>query len=90
MLSVFDIFVFPSLWEGLGLVAVEAQSAGLLCIASNNVPKEADVGSCVYLDLNKSLWVDSILSYRCVNKSLDNERYDIKKSVSLLSAIYLD
>lgn len=90
MMSVFNVFVFPSLWEGLGLVAVEAQSAGLLCIASKYVPKEADVGSCIYLDLDKNLWVDSILSYRCVNKSLDNERYDIKKSVSLLSAIYLD
>src|SRR5690606_17882169 len=89
MLSVFDIFVFPSLWEGLGLVAVEAQSAGLLCIASNNVPKEADVGSCVYLDLNKSLWVDNILNYKNKDKNLENERYSIEKSIDFLNKIYL-
>ncbi|MEN8399846.1 glycosyltransferase family 1 protein [Acinetobacter towneri] len=88
MMSVFDVFVFPSLWEGLGLVAVEAQSAGLLCIASKNVPKEADVGLCTYLNLNKSLWADSILSYHYLNKTLNNDKYDIKNSVILLSTIY--
>jgi glycosyltransferase involved in cell wall biosynthesis len=43
MLGAMNIFLFPSLHEGLGLVLVEAQAAGLPCIFSNVVPKEADI-----------------------------------------------
>jgi glycosyltransferase involved in cell wall biosynthesis len=43
MLSAMDCFVFPSLYEGLGLVAVEAQAAGLPCFFSDRVPGEAIV-----------------------------------------------
>jgi glycosyltransferase involved in cell wall biosynthesis len=38
-----DLFLFPSLYEGLGLVHMEAQLAGLLSIVSDVVPIEADV-----------------------------------------------
>jgi len=43
MVSAMDCFVFPSLYEGLGLVAVEAQAAGLPCFFSDRVPYEAIV-----------------------------------------------
>jgi glycosyltransferase involved in cell wall biosynthesis len=43
MLGAMDAFIFPSLWEGLGLVVVEAQAAGLPCIVSEWVPAEATV-----------------------------------------------
>lgn len=36
-----DIFLFPSLWEGLGIVVVEAQANGLPCLVSDNIPKDA-------------------------------------------------
>ena len=39
----FDVFCLPSLYEGLGMVAVEAQAAGLPCLLGNAVPAEADV-----------------------------------------------
>lgn len=42
-LSVMDVFVFPSQYEGLGLALVEAQAAGLPCYASDRVPQEAAV-----------------------------------------------
>ncbi len=38
-----DAFVFPSLYEGLGLALVEAQAAGLRCLASTSVPAAATV-----------------------------------------------
>jgi glycosyltransferase involved in cell wall biosynthesis len=43
MLAAMDVFVFPSLWEGLGLAVVEAQAAGLPLVVSDRVPAEATV-----------------------------------------------
>jgi len=43
MKGAMDIFVLPSLYEGLGLVLLEAQASGLRCVASNVIPHEADV-----------------------------------------------
>jgi glycosyltransferase involved in cell wall biosynthesis len=43
MLGAMDAFLFPSLFEGLGLAVVEAQAAGLPCFISDQVPFEADV-----------------------------------------------
>ncbi|MCI1735282.1 MAG: glycosyltransferase [Bacilli bacterium] len=38
--NAFDVFLFPSLYEGFGLVLVEAQTNGLPCLISDVIPKE--------------------------------------------------
>ena len=43
MLGAMDIFLFPSLWEGLGIVIVEAQAAGLPCVLSDYIPNEVEI-----------------------------------------------
>ena len=62
LLNVFDIFLFPSLYEGLGLVAVEAQANGLNCIISDAVPAEVDLTGIIRLNLNEnaSTWAHAI------------------------------
>jgi glycosyltransferase involved in cell wall biosynthesis len=42
-MALFDLFVFPSFSEGLGIVCVEAQAAGTRVLASDSVPREASV-----------------------------------------------
>lgn len=61
-----DAFVFPSLFEGLGIAAVEAQAAGLPVFCSEQVPDEARVTSRFYklsLKDSASQWAEMILKY---------------------------
>ena len=52
-----DVFFLPSNFEGLGIVLIEAQAAGLPCVASNVVPKEANCGSIMYISLDEQVAV---------------------------------
>lgn len=47
-----DVFLLPSLFEGFGIVLVEAQAAGLPCLASDTVPQTTNCGGCLYESLN--------------------------------------
>jgi glycosyltransferase involved in cell wall biosynthesis len=43
LMQAMDVFVFPSHFEGLGLVLIEAQATGLPCVLSEGLPREIDV-----------------------------------------------
>lgn len=61
-----DLFLFPSIFEGLGLSAIEAQVAGLEVIMSDTLPLEIDLGMGLVERLpldNKCIWIESILSH---------------------------
>lgn len=64
-MSAMDIFILPSVYEGLGIVNIEAQASGLPTIVSDRVPKDADMGELfkqVSLDGPIDKWVDEIIS----------------------------
>lgn len=64
LMDAMDIFVFPSRWEGLGIVAVEAQAMGLPVLASEAVPRETALTDLIsYLPLGEvAPWVERILA----------------------------
>lgn len=100
ILKCFDIFVFPSIFEGLGLVLLEAQSAGLPCIVSEAIQPEADLGLGLFTRLNLSdgveVWAKNItenFKYKETDKkkiidAIDRNGYSVEKCISKLLSIY--
>ena len=92
MLQAIDVFVFPSLYEGLGIAAVEAQAAGVPCILSDQVPEECKIAENVeFLSLNESadLWARHICKHRYDKKfnqyyAICDAGYDIISNVKWL------
>ena len=99
--SMFDLFVFPSKREGLGIVVVEMQALGIPCIISKGVPMEVDMG----LDLveqvpleNQNKWFEDIkaikkekrngIDWKIREQKIQQRGYDIKKSIKCLENIY--
>ncbi len=65
LMQAMDIFVFPSRFEGFGIVLIEAQAAGLKCLTSKNVPEKARITDNIeFLDLDQRVWIDGILKYK--------------------------
>lgn len=58
-----NVFLLPSVFEGLGIVLIEAQAAGLPCVASDQVPMLADCGAVKYISLSSpiSKWISFII-----------------------------
>lgn len=99
VMSAMDIFLFPSKWEGLGIVMIEAQLMGLPCVASSEVPMDTKISdSCKYLSLNDDIteWTEAVMSSG--KKSLENkkhmlklkntERFDINVQIRKLESFY--
>lgn len=98
LLQAFDVFIMPSKFEGLGISLLEAQSAGLRCFVSDNIPNEAIVTDLVTKHLlgAASVWAKAIdttnLSYdRTVySQIVGQSKYDIRYTCEQLEAIYAE
>lgn len=91
----FDVFVLPSLYEGLCLVGVEAQRNGLPCFFSSEVTSEeklTDGARFLSLDQSPKDWAQQIvLSSREEYLRTDNfAKYEIREAAKHLEKKYLD
>lgn len=92
--NLFDIFVLPSLYEGLPTVGIEAQINGLPCLFSSTVTRETKVNSNVkFIDLNEYTddWVNNIIEFsgtRLLNSNDVITNFDINKQAIHLEELY--
>lgn len=97
ILQAMDIFMFPSIYEGLPVTMIEAQAAGLPCLISDQVPDE-----CIITDLVKvsrlsdsvGKWIENIDSLRQIerkdqSKCIMEAGYDIKSNAEKLQEFYI-
>lgn len=93
----FDLYVFPSLFEGLSFVLIEAQANGLTCINSDGVPQETNLSGddkMIYFPLERKKWVDEILGLGRPERYngeiyVIEHGYDINHEAIRLEAYYL-
>ena len=97
--SAFDLFVLPSIWEGLPVVGVEAQASDLPCIFSTDITKEislSDKAKFLALDSGIDEWVNSFkvgirnTERRDNSELLRSKNYDIKIEAIKLQNKYLE
>ena len=98
-MNMFDALLLPSVFEGLGIVAIEAQAAGIPCLVSDRVPREVDMdlGLVRHLPLDSPAdWITSlenIKDRRCKDRSRINNRitakgYSIDESIGEIEGLY--
>lgn len=92
LLKAMDVFLMPSLFEGLSIALLEAQVAGVRCVVSNKMNSAVYLSyNTIPLDLSQSLnvWAAEVLNTEhngCVNGDINN--FEIHNIVSTLISYY--
>lgn len=97
ILQAMDVFLFPSLFEGLPVSLVEAQATGIQCVISDGVPAESilvkENVKVISLKENAEQWANKILEIKNferkdVSKTIKEKGYDIKENAKKLEKKY--
>ena len=96
ILNAADVFIMPSLFEGLPLATIEAQANGLPVILSDTISKECNITGLVRfisLDSPKSEWINIMLSYKDPKHTDTTElikkmKYDTESNRVLVNQFY--
>ena len=92
-----DLFILPSTFEGLGIVNIEAQAAGLKCLVSDVVPKEAEITDLVeFISISEQpeYWAKRALEYlegyerNNMEEAIKKGGYDILDTTNIMQRIY--
>ena len=86
-MQAFDCFLFPSQYEGLGIVAIEAQAAGLQCVVSDAVPRMVKITSDLeFVKLNLNDWYRALKQIK-IKKREDTQKYIISSKFDITNTI---
>lgn len=96
--NAFDLFVLPSLFEGLPVVAIEAEANSCPAMLSAEITKEVKIVANVsFVELNEKLWASNIVSFienytgrEEANVDIGESGYDIKNEARKLQNFYID
>lgn len=94
--QVFDVFALPSIYEGLGIVLLEAQISGLPCVVSDVIPEEAQISNLYKkISLNDTVekWAENIINSKVNNRKtnlngLIENNYEIETEAKKLLKYY--
>ncbi|MCB6568168.1 glycosyltransferase family 1 protein [Eubacterium limosum] len=96
--QVMDVFLLPSRFEGLPIVGIEAQAAGLPCFMADTITNEVDLTGLVqFISLKNTPadWAEKILNYKNndtrknTNEMIKKAGYDIKDTAEKMENYYL-
>lgn len=97
VLQAMDVFLFPSLFEGLGIAFIESQASGVHCVVSDVIPKEAilikENVTVIPLKESSLQWANTIHalnlgSKKDVSQEIIDKGYDIGANVRILEEKY--
>lgn len=98
VMQAMDVFLFPSLFEGLSVVSIEAQASGLPIFISDTIPKECiktDLVQVEKLNTSPDVWAKRIWEARTIPRTDRYEEikacgFDIKENAEQLQEFYLN
>jgi glycosyltransferase involved in cell wall biosynthesis len=98
LINTFDLFLFPSFYEGLPLTLIEAQAAGIPIVASDTISREVEITDLItFLSLEKSNteWANkiNILLVKPKENTISKIKeagYDIQENAKNLEHFYLN
>ena len=88
ILSAMDVFLFPSLYEGMPNTVIEAQAAGLPCVIADTITREADItGLVTYMSLGAPAeeWAEAVLS-QAGRERIDTKEIFVRRKYDIQSA----